>query len=127
MQMGPLWTGFIGLAILGFFTAFVGSVVASTLPAIFRTSSRMTGFSISYNVSTAAFGGTAPLIITALLATFGFKYIPALYLMLAAAVAIAPTLMITETAGASLLGSEPMEGRRSRPRRRRVVQPRDLG
>src|SRR5699024_6921429 len=64
MQTGNLWLAFAGLAIIGIFTAFVGSVVASTLPAIFRTSVRNTGFSISYNVSTALFGGTAPLVIT---------------------------------------------------------------
>src|SRR5699024_1233022 len=49
MQLGSIWWAFGGLAIIGFFTAFVGSVVASTLPGIFRTSTRNTGFSISYN------------------------------------------------------------------------------
>ena len=127
MSLGSFWWTFLGLGILGFFTAVVASVVASTLPAIFRTQVRSTGFSISYNFSTAAFGGTAPLFITWLISRFDSHYIPAFYLMIAAAIAIIPTLKIQETAGAPLLGSRPMSGRRSRPRRRRVVQPRDLG
>lgn len=116
MQLGSLWLAFAGLAIIGFFTAFVGSVVASTLPAIFFTAVRNTGFSISYNVSTALFGGTAPLIITWLISIFDNDYIPAFYLMAAAAIAIIPTIKIMETAGMPLQGSKSMRGQRSRTR-----------
>src|SRR5699024_7591751 len=98
MHLGGSWLPFLGLAILAFFTAIVGSVVASTLPALFRTNVRNGGFSISYNVSTAAFGGTAPFIITWLISIFDYDYIPAFYMMAAGTVALIAALRIRETA-----------------------------
>lgn len=128
MHMSSAWLPFVGLAIIGLFTAFVGSVVASTLPAIFRTNVRNGGFSISYNVSTAAFGGTAPFVITWLISVFGYDYILAFYLMAAGAVAVFPVIRIRETAGAPLLGSKSLLGRHSRKRTLRpAVEPRELG
>jgi MHS family proline/betaine transporter-like MFS transporter len=53
-------------------------------------------------VSTAAFGGTAPLIITALIASTGSTLIPAYYVMGAAVVAIIPIALIPETARISI-------------------------
>lgn len=127
MHLGG-WLPYVGLLMIALFTAFVGSVVASTLPAIFRTNVRNGGFSIAYNLSTAAFGGTAPFVITWLISITGYDYIPAFYLMAAGAIALVATLQIRETAGAPLLGSKSLLGARSRKRmRRRVVEQRELG
>lgn len=118
MSLGNLWLAFAGLALIAFFVVFLSGVMPSTLPAIFRTNVRNGGFTISYNISTALFGGTAPFLITWLISVSGNKYVPAFYLMIAAAIAVIPTLQLRESAAAPLLGSKPRHGRRSRARAR---------
>ncbi|MGH3798310.1 MAG: MFS transporter [Pseudonocardiaceae bacterium] len=95
-----------GLAIIGFFQVCYLAVVGSTLPAIFDTRVRYGAFAIAYNVSTALFGGTAPFVIAYLVHHTGYDDIPAFYLMAAAAVSIIPVLLIKETAGQPLRGTE---------------------
>jgi MFS transporter, MHS family, proline/betaine transporter len=89
----------IGIAILGLQLVMMLGTIGSALPAMFPTRNRYGGFSIGYATSTAAFGGTAPLINETLIQATGNKYIPAFYLMLAAAVAIYPLIKMPETAG----------------------------
>ncbi|MCF7551410.1 MFS transporter [Pseudonocardia sp. WMMC193] len=89
----------IGIAILGIQLVMMLGTIGSALPAMFPTRNRYGGFSIGYATSTAAFGGTAPLINAALIEATGNTYIPAFYLMLAAAVAIYPLVKMPETAG----------------------------
>lgn len=96
----------LGLAIIGFFLVCYLAVVGSTLPAIFSTGVRYTGFAISYNVSTSMFSGPAPVVIFFLVKQTGDVYMPAFYLMAAAAVSIIPMLLIKETAGQPLRGTE---------------------
>jgi MHS family proline/betaine transporter-like MFS transporter len=99
---------------MGFLLVLLLGTMPSTLPSLFPTHIRYGGFAISYNVSTSAFGGTAPYIITALIAGLHDKFIPAYYLIGAAAVAIVPILLSPETAGVSLRGrSQP--GVRAQP------------
>ncbi len=95
-----------GLAIIGLFLVCFQAVVGSTLPAIFDTRVRYSGFAISYNVATSLFGGTAPYIIERLLERTNNPYTPAFYLMAAAAVSIIPMLLIKETARQPLRGTE---------------------
>lgn len=92
----------IGLAILGILLLLMLGTIGSTFPAMFPTRYRYGSFSIGYSVSTAAFGGTAPLIITALIANTGSTLIPAYYVMGAAVVAIIPIALIPETARISI-------------------------
>ncbi|GAA2878699.1 glycine betaine/L-proline transporter ProP [Pseudonocardia halophobica] len=89
----------IGIAILGLQLVMMLGVIGSALPAMFPTRNRYGGFSIGYATSTAAFGGTAPLINETLIAATGNTYVPAFYLMLSAAVAIYPLIRMPETAG----------------------------
>lgn len=105
LSQHSITTTVIGLAILGTLVVALAGVMPATLPAIFPTHIRYGGFAISYNISTALFGGTAPLVITWLIATTGDNFVPAYYLMLAAAIAIVPILIIPETAGKPMLGS----------------------
>jgi MFS transporter, MHS family, proline/betaine transporter len=49
-------------------------------------------------VSTAMFGGTAPIAISALITKTGSTSIPAFYIMAAAVIAIVPIVLIPETA-----------------------------
>jgi MHS family proline/betaine transporter-like MFS transporter len=88
-----------GVAILGGLLVLLLGTIGSALPAMFPTRNRYGGFSIGYSTSTAAFGGTAPLVIDALITATGNTMIPAFYLMGAAAIAIVPIVLMPETAG----------------------------
>src|SRR5699024_4572822 len=110
LGVGSMITTILGLAILGALVVSLAGTMPATLPAIFPTHIRYGGFAISYNISTALFGGTAPLIITWLISSTGDDFVPAYYLMVAAAIAIGPILAIPETAGRPLLGSMAMRG-----------------
>lgn len=94
-----------GLAILGLLTVMLAGIMPSTLPAIFPTRNRYAGFAIAYNLSTSLFGGTAPFVIEWLVSSTGNKYMPAFYVMAAAAVAIGPILIMRESANRPLKGS----------------------
>lgn len=105
MMQGTAATTIAGLAILGFLVVLLSGTMPATLPAIFPTRVRYGAFAVSYNVSTSLFGGTAPLVITWLIALTGNNFMPAFYLIGAAAIAIVPILLIRETAGAPLPGA----------------------
>jgi MFS transporter, MHS family, proline/betaine transporter len=92
----------VGMAILALLLVMLLGTIGSALPAMFPTRNRYGGFSIGYSTSTAAFGGTAPLVITALIDSTGNTSIPAFYLMAAAAIAIVPIMLIPETARISI-------------------------
>lgn len=110
ISQGVMFATIAGLAILGFLVVLLAGVMPATLPAIFPTKVRYGGFAIAYNLSTSLFGGTAPLLITWLISVTDSNFIPAYYLMLAAAIAIAPILMIPETARKPLRGSSALSG-----------------
>ena len=93
-----------GVLMLGAFLVLYLGTEPATLPAIFPAPYRYSGFAIGYNISTALFGGTAPLVITYLISVTGNDYMPAFYLMAAALVSIGPILSIPETARASIRG-----------------------
>ncbi|MEU0516085.1 MFS transporter [Amycolatopsis sp. NPDC006125] len=88
-----------GMAILSVLLVLMLGTIGSALPAMFPTRNRYSGFAIGYSTSTAAFGSTAPLVITALIDGTGNTAIPAFYLMAAAAIAIVPIMLMPETAG----------------------------
>ncbi|WP_250549475.1 MFS transporter [Pseudonocardia sp. H11422] len=104
-----------GMAILGVLLVLMLGTIGSALPAMFPTRNRYGGFSIGYSTSTAAFGGTAPLVITALITSTGNTMIPAYYLMGAAAIAIVPILLMPETARISISHPTAIPGREPVP------------
>lgn len=95
----------IGIALLALLVVMLSATMPATLPAMFTTRTRYGGFAVAYNVSTSAFGGTAPYAITALIAATGLALIPAYYLIAAAVVAYLPLVFLHETAGKRLHGS----------------------
>jgi MFS transporter, MHS family, proline/betaine transporter len=105
LQSGSTVLLVVGLAILGLLTVMLAGVMPSTLPAIFPTRNRYSGFAIAYNVSTSLFGGTAPFVIQWLVSSSGNDYMPAFYVMGAAAIALVPIMLMHETARRPLLGS----------------------
>lgn len=104
MAAGGIVRLVIGFAMLAALLLLILAVIGSTFPAMFPTKVRYGSFAIGYNVSTSAFGGTAPFVISALITATHTNFIPAYYLILAGLVAIVPILLIPETAGVPLRG-----------------------
>ncbi|HEY1967993.1 MAG TPA: MFS transporter [Pseudonocardia sp.] len=100
----------VGLAILGVLLLLMLGTIGSTFPAMFPTRHRYGAFSIGYSVSTAIFGGTAPIVITKLIAVTGSTTIPAYYIMGAAVVAILPIVLMPETARLSIAHATEIPG-----------------
>ncbi|UVI37328.1 MFS transporter [Brevibacterium spongiae] len=103
MANGFVWA-LIGLAVLGLLYIPQISTISATFPAMFPGPVRFAGFAISYNVSTALFGGTAPSIGEGLIGVTGNTIIPAYMIMAACAVGFVATIFMKETNGASLRG-----------------------
>lgn len=82
-------TGQMGLAILGaciMAVAFAGhtAVIHILIVELFPTRVRYSAYGLGYNVSSALFGGTAPLLMTWLISSTGNIYMPAFYAVLTA-------------------------------------------
>lgn len=105
VQMDALWAQVLGIGILGIFLVMVLSTISATLPALFPTAVRYSGFAIGYNVSTALFGGTAGVINETLIAQTGNTLIPGWYLVGAGVIGLISVLTFKETAGRSLRGN----------------------
>lgn len=76
----------LGLAIL---IAGPLGVMPALFVSLFSSATRCSGFSVSYNFGVAIFGGTAPLIATALIQLTGWSAAPGFYLIAAMLVALA--------------------------------------
>ncbi|GAB3562939.1 MFS transporter [Spelaeicoccus albus] len=107
MRQGSFGSMFIGLGILGLLLVVLVGSVSSTLPALFPTHVRYTGFAIGYNVSTALFAGTASTIVESLVEKTGNTLMPGFYLMVFGVIGLAAILCMRETAGRSLRGTDP--------------------
>lgn len=108
--------GSFGTALLGQLLIMLGTVMANVVTAVlltevFPTRVRYTASGITYNVSYALFGGTAPYIATWLIDVTGNPISPAIYLTVIAAGAFIATTLMPETAGRELgagLDDEPI-------------------
>src|SRR3954469_24453570 len=87
----------VGLALY----ALLASIVPAVMSELFPTELRATGIGAWYNITVATFGGTAPLVITAL-SNAGHPLAFFWYVSVAAAVAFAVILTLRETKGAEL-------------------------
>ncbi|KFI75511.1 MFS transporter [Bifidobacterium mongoliense] len=101
------WGLHLGLVLVALPTSAYICVMASAIPALFPTSSRFAGMAAAYNVGVSLFGGTAPLIIQALIEATGNRYVPAWYAMFFACIGGVAIWMVPETSGKHLMGSMP--------------------
>jgi MHS family proline/betaine transporter-like MFS transporter len=83
--------------LLGALLTLNDGTLPSFLAEMFPTKVRYTGFAVSFNLSNAIFGGTAPLVATWLIATSGSDLAPGWYLMAAAAVSLVAVSLAAET------------------------------
>lgn len=105
LQTGGLWGQIVGIGTLGLLLVVLLSTISSTLPALFPTSVRYSGFAIGYNLSTAIFGGTAAVANEAIIGATGNELVPGWYLMGAGIIGLVSVLTFQETAGRSLRGN----------------------
>lgn len=101
-SQGGLGNAFLSQILLATGAVAANVVTAVLLSEVFPTAVRYTASAITYNVSYAIFGGTAPFVATFLIATTGNKLAPALYLTVIAAGALIATYLIPETSKRSL-------------------------
>ncbi|MDI5972506.1 MFS transporter [Streptomyces sp. SL13] len=106
---GPFWVS-LGILMLGLSLVCLLGTMSAALPALFPTQIRYGALSIGYNVSTSLFGGTTPLVITALISLTGTKMMPAYYCMFFAVIGVIAVALVPETAGKPLDGSPPAVG-----------------
>lgn len=92
--------GALGLLLVCFTAA-----MPSALPALFPTRVRYGSLSVGFNVSVSLFGGTTPLVVTALIGATGNMMMPAYYMMAAAVIGGVAVWFMTESAGRPLPGS----------------------
>ncbi|NJC57279.1 MFS transporter [Brevibacterium marinum] len=98
---------FLGLGIIALLQVMMQSCVSATLPAIFPTQVRFSGFAIGYNISTAIFGGTTAAVNTFVIQATGFDLFPAVYLVGAGIIGLIGIHFFNETAGRPIDGDTP--------------------
>ncbi|OZM80805.1 MFS transporter [Pseudonocardia sp. MH-G8] len=88
-------TAHLGLGVI--LAIFLGPTLAA-MNEMFVTRVRYGGFSLGYNLSVSAFGGTAPFLVTWLVSRTGNTTSPAFYVMAAATITLVVVLTARETA-----------------------------
>ncbi|MEU0614795.1 MFS transporter [Streptomyces albogriseolus] len=96
-----------GMGALGLLLVCFTAAMPSALPALFPTRVRYGSLSIGFNVSVSLFGGTTPLVVTALIGATGDLMMPAYYMMAAAVIGGFAVWRMAESAGRPLPGSPP--------------------
>lgn len=107
MMHGANWSTLLGLVLLAVPVTFYIANLASSLPALFPTSSRYGGMGISYNLSVALLGGTAPVIMEALVQLTGTALAPAFYVIGTSIAGLIAVFVLKESARRPLPGAMP--------------------
>ncbi|MER7482364.1 glycine betaine/L-proline transporter ProP [Streptomyces sp. NPDC126510] len=107
IRQGSLLAVALGMGALGMLLVCFTASMPSALPALFPTKVRYGSLSIGFNVSVSLFGGTTPLVVTALIGATGNMMMPAYYMMAAAVVGGFAVWRMAESAGRPLPGSAP--------------------
>lgn len=107
IREGSLGAVALGMGALGLLLVCFTAAMPSALPALFPTRVRYGSLSIGFNVSVSLFGGTTPLVVTALIGATGNMMMPAYYMMAAAVIGGVAVWYMAESAGRPLPGSAP--------------------
>lgn len=110
--------GTIGEALAAQLMLAAGAVTANVVTAVllcevFPTAVRYTASAVTYNISYAIFGGTAPFVATYLIAVTDNRLAPAIYITIVAVGAFMVALLTPETAGCTLDSNSPPKGKGS--------------
>ncbi|MEV6291113.1 glycine betaine/L-proline transporter ProP [Streptomyces sp. NPDC051896] len=115
IREGSLLAVGLGMGALGLLLVCFTAAMPAALPALFPTRVRYGSLSIGFNVSVSLFGGTTPLVVTALIGATGNMMMPAYYMMAAAVVGGFAVWRMSESAGRPLPGSAPSVEARQAP------------
>ncbi|MEV7868489.1 glycine betaine/L-proline transporter ProP [Streptomyces sp. NPDC088124] len=96
-----------GMLMLGLSLVCLLGTMSAALPALFPTHVRYGSLAVGYNLAASLFGGTTPLVITALISLTDDDLMPAYYAMAAALVGVIAVACMKETARKPLTGSPP--------------------
>ncbi|GGW18529.1 glycine betaine/L-proline transporter ProP [Streptomyces capoamus] len=107
IRQGSLLAVGLGMGALGMLLVCFTAAMPAALPALFPTRVRYGSLSVGFNVSVSLFGGTTPLVVTALIGATGNMMMPAYYMMAAAVVGGVAVWRMSESAGRPLPGSAP--------------------
>ncbi|MEU9441406.1 glycine betaine/L-proline transporter ProP [Streptomyces sp. NPDC048304] len=107
IRQGSLLSVGLGMGALGLLLVCFTAAMPAALPALFPTRVRYGSLSIGFNVSVSLFGGTTPLVVTALIGATGNMMMPAYYMMASAVVGGFAVWRMSESAGRPLPGSAP--------------------
>ncbi|WP_142059593.1 MFS transporter [Pseudarthrobacter sp. B4EP4b] len=110
LTSGNVVAVFAATLILGVAIAPLASQYAAALTVLFPRSIRYTGFTLSFNVATAIFGGSAPFIVGSLLSATGNQLVIAFFLMGTAILAGIGIRLLPETMHMSADHDESMGG-----------------
>ncbi|HJQ28718.1 MAG TPA: MFS transporter [Rubrobacter sp.] len=108
---GNFFGAILGQLLVALPWSFVVSAVVVIIVEIFPTKVRYSGASIGYNLGYMIFGGSAPIVATALVSATGSDIAPAIYLIVVALLVLPVVFLLPETRGLSLL----READRARP------------
>lgn len=92
-----------GLVLFGLLAGAYAAVINAALAELFPTRVRVSGHGITYNLSVALFGGSAPYLLTWLGGVTGSTMVGAFYVIVLAVVSLPAVLALRETAGRPLL------------------------
>ncbi|MET7384911.1 glycine betaine/L-proline transporter ProP [Streptomyces sp. NPDC005529] len=107
IRQGSLVAIALGMGALGLLLVCFTAAMPAALPALFPTRVRYGSLSIGFNISVSLFGGTTPLVVTALIGATGNMMMPAYYMMAAAIIGGVAVWFMSESAGRPLPGSAP--------------------
>jgi MHS family proline/betaine transporter-like MFS transporter len=99
-----------GLVIIGTCTGAYAAVTNSALIEMFATQVRVSGHGITYNLSVAVFGGSAPFLLSWLGGITGSTLVGAFYLVALALIALPAVFTMPESAGRPLQSWKSTEG-----------------
>jgi MHS family proline/betaine transporter-like MFS transporter len=88
----------VGLVLFGLLAGGYAAVTNSTLTEMFPTRVRVSGHGITYNLSVALFGGSAPYLLTWLGGVTGSSMVGAVYVMILAVISLPAVWFTKETA-----------------------------
>jgi MFS transporter, MHS family, proline/betaine transporter len=92
----------IGTVVLAITFSGHAAVVHTVLAEMFPTSVRYSAYGIGFNISTIIFGGSAPLLMTALIKSTGSSLVPAYAAIAAALITLITLTVVRETKGRPL-------------------------
>ena len=102
MNLGNVGAAIAGAVVMAVLFAGHSGIIHCVMVELFPTRVRGTAYSLGFNISTAVFGGAAPLIMTAIITATGNHSVPAYYVVLTAIGTTIAVLISTENSRIAL-------------------------